>query len=57
MTQPNRWIIALDRLANTTFGPLMVHTWLAARRAGSPRPGRRPGADRWASPGATRASR
>jgi len=53
MTQPNRWIIALDRLANTTFGPLMVHTWLAARRAGSPRPGE----DWRASPGATRASR
>ena len=42
MTQSNRWIIALDRLANTTFGPLMVHSWLAARRAGSDRPGRHP---------------
>ena len=31
--EASRWIIALDRLANTTFGPLMVHTWLAARRA------------------------
>jgi len=38
MTQSNRWIIALDRLANTTFGPLMVHSWLAARRAGPARP-------------------
>jgi hypothetical protein len=35
--ETNRWIIALDRLANTTFGPLMVHSWLAARRAGDGR--------------------
>ena len=41
--ETNRWIIALDRLANTTFGPLMVHTWLAARRAGATRRGRHPG--------------
>ena len=32
MTQSNRWIVALDRLANTTFGPLMVHTWLSVWR-------------------------
>jgi hypothetical protein len=38
MSEPSRWIIALDRLANTTFGPLMVHSWLAARRAGPTRP-------------------
>ena len=37
--EDNRWIIALDRLAKTTFGPLMVHTWLAARRAGATRRG------------------
>jgi hypothetical protein len=31
--EPSTWIVALDRLANMTFGPAMVQAWLAPASA------------------------